>query len=164
MIKNEQQYRTMKVSVRAFRDALEEIRGRSEQADPILRQAQIQSLESEIAELSEQIEKYEAIRSGRVPGLDVSFDDLAEALVLARAAAGLTQSQLAERVGVGPQLVQRYEAQQYERASYARLKQVLRALGVEVRLHLSMPDRKSSTLLEQQPQDGLVAPPVYYIE
>src|SRR5918911_5155840 len=103
MIKNEQQYRTMKVSVRAFRDALEEIRGRSEQADPILRQAHIQSLESEIAELSEQIEKYEAIRSGRVPGLDVSFDDLAEALVLARAAAGLTQSQLAERVGVGPQ-------------------------------------------------------------
>jgi HTH-type transcriptional regulator / antitoxin HigA len=149
MITNERQYSTTRVSLRAFRDALEDIRGRSEQEDPILHQAHIESLESEIAALSEQLEKYEAIRTGRVPGLDVSFDDLGEALALARVAAGLTQNQLAERVGVGAQQIQRYEAREYEPASYARLKEIVSALGVEVRLHLSMPDRKSPALVEQ---------------
>ena len=149
MITNERQYRTTRVSLRAFRDALEEVRGRSEQEDPILRQAHIESLESEIAALSEQLEKYEAIRAGRLPGLEISFDDLGEALALARDAAALSQSQLAERVGVRPQQIQRYEAREYEPATYARLKEIICALGVEVRLHVSMPDRKSSALVEQ---------------
>ena len=149
MIKNEQQYKITRVSLRAFRDALEEVRGRSEQEDPILRQAQIDSLESEIAVLSKQLEKYEAIRSGRQPGLDVAFDGLGEALALARVAAGLTQDQLAERVGVSPTQIQRYEAREYEPASYARLKEIAWALGAEVRLRVSMPNRKSPALAER---------------
>ena len=69
MIANEQQYKITRVSLRAFRNALEDVRGRSEQEDPILRQAQIDSLESEIAVLRKQLEKYEAIRSGRRMGI-----------------------------------------------------------------------------------------------
>src|SRR5436309_8967408 len=145
MITNERQYSTTRLSLRAFRDALEDIRGRSEQEDPILRQAHIESLESEIAALSRQLEKYEAIRAGRLPDLELGFDELGETLALARVAAGLTQDQLAERVGVTPQLIQHYEAREYERASYARMKAIVSALGLEVRLRVSMPDRVFST-------------------
>jgi transcriptional regulator with XRE-family HTH domain len=67
-------------------------------------------------------------------------------LALARVAAGLTQSQLAQRLGVKTHQIQRYEAREYEPASYARLKEIVRALGGEVRLHVSMPRRVFSTV------------------
>jgi HTH-type transcriptional regulator / antitoxin HigA len=146
MITNDRQYGSTRVSLRAFQGALEDIRGRNEQQDSILRQAQIENLESEIAALSEQLEKYEAIRAGRVPYLEVGFDDLGEALALARVAAGLTQGQFAERVGVTPQLIQVYEARQYQPASYARLKEIISGLGVEVQLRVSIPDPTASAL------------------
>ena len=99
MITNEKQYKITRASLREFDEALEKTRSseEQEQQDPILRQAEIESLESERKVLREQLEEYEAVRDGQVPSLTVSLDRLGEALALARVAAGLTQAQLAER-------------------------------------------------------------------
>jgi len=40
---------------------------------------------------------------------------------------------LAARLGVKPQQVQRYEASNYQTASFARLREVARVLGLRVR-------------------------------
>ncbi len=47
-------------------------------------------------------------------------------------AAGMTQEGLARRLGVKPQQVQRYEATEYESASFARIRKVVQALGLSM--------------------------------
>ncbi len=44
----------------------------------------------------------------------------------------MTQEGLARRLGVKPQQVQRYEATEYESASFARIVKVVRALGLRM--------------------------------
>jgi len=56
----------------------------------------------------------------------------AKALIRARIAAGMTQEGLARRLGVKPQQVQRYEATDYESASFARILKVVEALGLRM--------------------------------
>lgn len=46
--------------------------------------------------------------------------------------AGLSQKELAERLGLKEQQVQKYEATEYTSASMARVRDVIQALGVTV--------------------------------
>jgi AcrR family transcriptional regulator len=61
-----------------------------------------------------------------------SLDALPRVLIQARIAAGLTQEDLAARLGVKPQQIQRYEASDYQAASFARLREIARLLGLRV--------------------------------
>jgi len=45
----------------------------------------------------------------------------------------LTQEHLAARLGVKPQQIQGYEASDYQAASFARLREIARLLGLRVR-------------------------------
>jgi HTH-type transcriptional regulator / antitoxin HigA len=45
----------------------------------------------------------------------------------------LTQEDLAARLGVKPQQIQRYEASDYQTASFARLSGIARLLGLRIR-------------------------------
>lgn len=76
------------------------------------------------------IAEYIEISSGRMK--DFPFGDVAELpelLVKARIAAGLTQKDLAERIGVAPQSVQRDEKGAYETAQFDRIVEVIDAMG-----------------------------------
>ena len=61
-----------------------------------------------------------------------SFDELANGLIKARIAAGLSQRALAQRLNLKEQQIQRYEAERYATASYRRLCEVAHALGIQV--------------------------------
>ena len=61
-----------------------------------------------------------------------SLDKLPRTLVEARIVAGLSQKELAERLDLKEQQIQRYEATDYRSASLTRLKQVAKALGVNI--------------------------------
>lgn len=62
--------------------------------------------------------------------LDVtSIERLPQNLIRARIASGLTQRELAARLGVKEQQIQRYEATNYASASLARVLEVARILG-----------------------------------
>ena len=54
------------------------------------------------------------------------------ALIRARIASGMTQEGLALRLGLKAQQVQRYEATEYESASFARIRKVVQALGLRM--------------------------------
>ena len=56
--------------------------------------------------------------------------DLPSILIKARIAQGLSQKELADRIGLKEQQIQRYEATDYASANLARIKEVVNAFGV----------------------------------
>ena len=135
MIKNEKQYRSTKTQVRRFQDALAEIAGqkRPSNVSPRLWEAQREAAQSQMEELREQVDAYERLQMSRSNEVVLeAVEDLPKALIRARIAAGMTQEGLARRLGVKPQQVQRYEATEYESASFARILKVVQALGLRM--------------------------------
>jgi ribosome-binding protein aMBF1 (putative translation factor) len=135
MIKNEKQYRITKAQVRRFQEALAELAGqrRPPNISPRLWEAQRQAAQSQMKELREQVEAYEQLNLGQSKEVVLeAVEDLPKALIRARIAAGMTQEGLARRLGVKPQQVQRYEATEYESASFARIVKVVQALGLRM--------------------------------
>ena len=141
MIKNERQYRITKAQVDKFSASLSQLMASpSGETHPMLRKAQEDALHSQLEELRSQLAEYDTLQSGQQIVLDVaSFNDLSRALIRARIAAGLSQKQLADRLGLKEQQIQQYEATEYSAASMARVREVIQALGVLVREDVFLP-------------------------
>ncbi len=73
--------------------------------------------------------EYESLKAGefQLDELNV-FSDLPNVLIKARIAQGLSQKDLAQRIGVKEQQIQRYEATDYSSASLARVREVASVL------------------------------------
>lgn len=135
MIRNEKQYRITKAQLRRFEDALHDLSKQERPANitPRLWDAQRQAAASQRDELREQVEAYELLQHGKQNTVTLeSVEDLPKALIRARISAGMTQEGLARRLGVKAQQVQRYEATDYESASFARILEVVQALGLRM--------------------------------
>src|SRR5439155_18397183 len=107
---------------------------------PRARQALRDQYDSQLEELREQLTAYEALRRGEVSILELdSLAELPNALIQARAAVGLTQEELAGRLGLKKQQIQRYEATHYAGVSLERIQAVADALGVTIREQVLLP-------------------------
>lgn len=147
MIKNERQYRITKSQADKFRQALSQLHAspQFEQLHPILRKAQEDALRSQLDELQAQLSAYDALRSGKLRVIEVeSFAELPRALIQARIAAGLSQRDLADRLGLKEQQIQQYESTEYTSASMARVREVIDALGILVREEIFLPSAEVS--------------------
>jgi len=134
MIRNERQYKITKAQIKKFKEALEKFEKQKSKAHPMLVKAQKDAMKSELAVLEGQVKDYEKLRSGKYKVLkDSSFDDLPIELIRARIALGYTQKQLGELVGLKEQQIQRYEETEYTSASFSRLKEIINALGLDVK-------------------------------
>lgn len=135
MIKNEKQYRITKAQARRFEQALAELARQKRPAtiSPRLWRAQRDAAESQLQELLEQLGAYERLHIGKRKDLVLeAVEDLPRTLIRARIASGMTQEGLAHRLGVKTQQIQRYEATEYESASFARVLKVFQALGLRM--------------------------------
>jgi transcriptional regulator with XRE-family HTH domain len=141
MIRNERQYRITKAQVEEFdRKLLALSKAAPPNVHPRLVQAQHDAMRSQIDELREELAAYEALQSGRAKVLELtSLDELPAALIQARISVGLTQRELAERLGMKEQQLQRYEATEYAGASLERIREIISALGVKVREDIFLP-------------------------
>jgi len=148
MIANRRQYRITKAQLERFQHtlaALQEERPDRRGVHPALAQAETEGIRSQIQDLRQQIAEYEQLAAGEKQILELdSFAQLPEALVKARIAAGLTQRELAAKLGVKEQQIQRYEATDYAAASLSRIYRVIDALGVGVRKQVFLPSVKKS--------------------
>lgn len=135
MIKNDRQFRITKAQVARFELALKELAASPKKdVHPALRKAEADALKSQLQDLRKEIEEYNALKSGKRKTVALaSLDELPRTLIRARIAAGLTQEELAAKLGLKPQQIQRYEATDYHSASMQRMSEVLRALGVRLR-------------------------------
>jgi ribosome-binding protein aMBF1 (putative translation factor) len=143
MIKNERQYRITMSQIAKFEAALEEVAARANSSVPArLRKLEQDALGSQLEEMREEAAQYERLRSGRREPISIpSFDQLPQALVQARIARGLTQKELAERLGLKEQQIQRYEATEYASASLTRIKKVMAALGAKLAAEMTYSGR-----------------------
>jgi DNA-binding XRE family transcriptional regulator len=139
MIKNERQYRITKAQAQKFEQALTDLADGAEhkkQENPILFEAQRSALESQLEDLREELTEYEALT---IHGNDEplvfelnSLEALPLALIKARIATKLSQKDLAERLGLKEQQIQRYEATEYASANLARVIAVSQVLGMKL--------------------------------
>ena len=136
MIKNERQYRITRTQAERFGRTLRGLRERSGGADgihPIIAQAQVDAVSSQLADLEVELREYEAVREGefQVEALR-GVADLPMLLIKARIAGGLTQRELADRMGLKEQQIQRYEATDYAAAKWSRIREVADVLSMEL--------------------------------
>lgn len=143
MITNERQYRITKAEAERFKATLDELVARGDQrkgVHPLLVKAEREALQSQLDDLLAELQEYETLRAGGVSVIKInSFDELADGLIKARIAAGLSHKALAERLGLKEQQVQRYEADRYASASLQRLQEIAKAIGVQIRKEIVMP-------------------------
>ena len=136
MITNERQYRITRKRAAGFARAIEQFDTKTpERTDmhPRLVRAELEALQSQLEDLHAELAEYEQLKSADRSAISVaSFDELANGLIKARIAAGLSQRALARRLDLKEQQIQRYEAEGYASASYRRLCEVAHALGVQV--------------------------------
>lgn len=132
MIANERQLQVTRKKLRELEALLASVISDTEDPDGF-RDLQIAGVESVISDLREEIGEYEQLRSGTTTTIEsLSLAGLADALIKARIARGWTQAELAARLGVAEQQVQRDEAARYSGAALSRLGQIADALDVEV--------------------------------
>ena len=130
MIKNERQYKISKVQLQKFRDSINAIEQTSTtKLHPLLVKAQKDSLKSQLDDLTNQIQEYEELRSGKIPIDLFSLDDLPRTLIKARISLRLSQKDLGKLVGLPEQQIQRYEARDYESANFNRIMEIIKALN-----------------------------------
>jgi len=135
MITNERQFRIANAQLKRFEEALDAqaATGPSPDVHPRIHQAMIEATASERDELRAQLERYDDLRSGRVAQRTLtSIRELPIALIEARIAARLTQRDLAERLGVPEQQVQRWEANSYAGVGIDRLQEIADGLKLQV--------------------------------
>lgn len=161
MIKNERQYLITKEQAEKFRRALSALNNRKDGEHSQLLKAQKEAIRSQLTELQEAIREYEALKSGKRKVIEVqSLEDLPRAFIQARIALGLSQKELADRMGLKEQQIQRYEATDYASASLRRLKDVINALGIQIREEVRLPDRplNLNALFQRLKEIGLERP------
>ncbi len=142
MITNERQYKITRSEADRFRKAIGELAKAPVRGDvhPRLLQAEREAMESQLADLQAEIAEYDRLKSADLSVISIgSFEELADGLIKARIAGGLSQKALADRLGLKEQQIQRYEAERYASASYQRLREIAGALGVRIKNDILLP-------------------------
>lgn len=136
MIKNERQYKITRAQAVRFSNALENLRKGSDADNglpPLMAKAQEDAIGSQLADLESELREYESLKAGKFQWDSLSIvADLPSILIKARIARGLSQKDLAERVGLKEQQIQRYEATDYATANLGRIMEVVNAFDVEI--------------------------------
>ena len=152
MIKNERQYWVTRSEVERFESLLADCEesDTSDNVHPLLAKALRDASNSRLLDLKADLQEYESLKSGK---FDMSslmvVSALPEMLIKARIARGMTQRDLAERIGLKEQQIQRYEATDYASASLSRIMDVVAGLRAEnVASTVEINDGLSSSLSE----------------
>lgn len=130
MIKTDKQYQVTKKKLKEFSEALKDIEI-LEDSEPLLKKIQIDAIKSQIEDFNKEILEYEALRKGSVSFIRIdNIDNIYEVLIKGRLARGFSQAELASKLKLKEQQIQRYEACNYSTASLPRIIQVATELGV----------------------------------
>ncbi len=117
-----------------FREALAAVQSEEAGADADqawLYQVQIDAIKSQIETLEDELSHYELLKAGTTTFGEVqSLEDLSLALVESRIACGMSQNELAKRLGMELLQVQRFEDSEYFGASTEQLIKACEVLDV----------------------------------
>ena len=131
MIQNEHQYKVTQNKLKDLEQASVELFAIKNTLNPRQFSSRKKGLQLKIDSLTKEIEEYNSLKQKTSIKLS-SIQDLPIALIKARIALGMTQKELAEKMGVKEQQVQRDEANQYSSAGFHRIAEVARVLNLKI--------------------------------
>lgn len=148
MIKNERQFGITQKQARHFEQAIAEAKRKAvpDDTDPVIWKAYIEGMESQLSTLEREIAEYRFLKAGNVDRIDVgSLEEFPQGIIKARIVRGLTHKELADRIGVKPQQVQRWEDADYETTGFNNFIKISEALGIHVHESISFRHQAKNT-------------------
>jgi HTH-type transcriptional regulator/antitoxin HigA len=135
MIKSDAQRDRTVAQIAGFRQAL----AKANQETPGKRSAALRgSYEGMIRQLEGELQEFDRLKSGELTLPPVQrLDQIAPFIAKMRIAKGVSQTELARRLGVSKQVVSRYEETEYQTVAIARLQEILDAIGIKTVVTLS---------------------------
>ena len=135
MIKSDAQRDRTVAQIEGFRQALAKVDGEmtGKRAGAVHG-----SYEGMIRQLEDELREYDELKSGELTLPNVErLDRIAPFVVKMRIAKGISQTELASRLGVSKQVISRYEETEYQTVAIARLQEILDAIGIKALVTLS---------------------------
>ncbi len=137
MIQNEHQYKITQGEIKKLHQVLEKLLEQSEIISAQQLAAMQNSFQTQIDQMQTEIQEYNDLKMGKVEITMGSIEDLPKVLIQKRIGLGMTQKDLAVKLGIKEQMVQRYEASGYEASGYEsigfqRLIEVWNALSASI--------------------------------
>jgi HTH-type transcriptional regulator / antitoxin HipB len=132
MIQNEHQYKVTQGVIKDFQQAIKRLLEQADTLQPLQVSTVQKSFQIQIDELQAQLQEYDDLKAGKIEIKMGSIEDLPKVLIQKRISLGMTQKELAAKLGIKEQMVQRYESNGYESISYNRLTDVWNALETSI--------------------------------
>ena len=136
MIINKRQYSVTIAQIKRLEKILALSKGKRDEMDKRIFDSMIAGIRSQISELKGQVKEYERMQSAKA--ISYSLDSLPNVLIQARVARGLTQEQLAKKIKVDAQQIQRYEKTNYSSVSLERVIDILKALDINLKGRIAL--------------------------
>src|SRR5689334_760215 len=140
MIKSQKELRVTLDRLKEFEDIKKEL-FENMALDPDLKDIQLNAITYQISKFEEDVRNYELLKTqGRKVFTAESLLQLPELLIAARVCQGISQTELAKKINLLPQQVQRDEAEYYKSAAISKIAKVAKALGINfrpIRAHFS---------------------------
>lgn len=135
MIKSDAQRDRTLAQIAGFRQALAKV----ELESTGRRSAAIRgSYQGMIRQLEDELHEYDQLKAGELTLPHVErLDQVAPFIAKIRIAKGVSQTELARRLGVSKQVISRYEETEYQTVAIARLQEILDAIGIRALVTLS---------------------------
>lgn len=132
MIKNQKQAAITRKKIDEFIEAKTELEKKKAEYNPLKYKLAENSLNGIIADLQSQLKDYESLVNENYHCLILKkIEDIPNILIAARLALKMSQKDLAEKIGIQEQAIQRYETTDYEGASWTRIVEVVLALDLK---------------------------------
>jgi HTH-type transcriptional regulator/antitoxin HigA len=91
-----------------------------------------------IRQLEDELREYDRLKSGELVLPKVErLDQIAPFITKIRIAKGVSQTELARRLGVSKQVISRYEESDYQTVAIVRLQEILDVIGMKTLVTLS---------------------------
>lgn len=133
MIKNERQLKITRRKIRDFEEVLEKLNQDYKSGPDIKLKMQMDALTTDVAKLNREVKEFERLKSGAIKVISAgSFHELPDVIIKARIARSLTQKDLALRLGMKEQQIQRYETSNFASASFSVIEKIVEALDITI--------------------------------
>jgi HTH-type transcriptional regulator/antitoxin HipB len=135
MIKNQKQAALTKSKLKELSKSLSEFQSQKDKLNPIRYKLGVDAFNGLIKDLQDQLEQYERLTNQNINEfLGLQLPDFAKFLIEARLARNMSQKELADKLDIQEQQIQRYELDDYVKASWSRLMEIYHALGLTINL------------------------------
>lgn len=121
MIKNKIELTRAKQQKQYLLDSLNSIKG-----EELIQNMQKAAYLCRLKDISSEIEEFEKLT--KHPILYFTQDNVSKSIISLRVASGITQKELAKKIGVSQQQIQRYEQQEYRKVKFERVMQIIQVL------------------------------------